>query len=46
MGQTAIWTILCFYPLPPLNSVEKQLAKVASSYVIGSQNCIGGEGEF
>ena len=22
MGKTAIWTILCFSPLPPLNNVE------------------------
>ena len=46
MGKTAIWTILCFYPLPTLNNVEKQWAKVASSYVMGSQHCVGGEGEF
>ena len=46
MGKTAIWTCLCFYPLPPLNNVEKQRAKLASIYVIGSQNCIGEEGEF
>ena len=24
MGKTAIWTILCFSPLPPLNNVEEQ----------------------
>ena len=24
MGKTAIWTILCFYPFPPINNVEKQ----------------------
>ena len=24
MGKTAIWTILCFSPLPPLNHVEEQ----------------------
>ena len=46
MGKTAIWTILCFSPLPPLNNVEEQWAKLASSNVIGSQHCIGGEGEF
>ena len=46
MGKTAIWTILCFYPLSPLNNVEKQLSKIASSYVIGSQHCIGRKGEF
>ena len=44
MGKTAIWEILCFYPLPPLNNVENQRAKFASSYVMGSQHCIGGEG--
>ena len=22
IGKTAIWTILCFSPLPPLNNVE------------------------
>ena len=46
MGKTAIWVILCFYLLLPLNNVEKQLAKVASSYVMGSQHSIRGEGEF
>ena len=30
----------------PLNNVEKQWAKLASSYVMGSQHCIGGEGGF
>ena len=24
MGKTAIWTVLCFSPLPPLNNVGKQ----------------------
>ena len=24
MGKTAIWSISCFFPLPPLNNVEKQ----------------------
>ena len=46
MGKTAIWTILCFYHLYPLNNVEKQWAKVALSYVIGWQHCIGGQGKF
>ena len=46
MGKTAIWAILCSYPLPTLNNVEKQQAKFASSYVMSSQNCIGGEGDF
>ena len=23
-GNTAIWTILCFYPFPSFNNVEKQ----------------------
>ena len=41
-----MWTTLCFSPLPPLNNVEQQGAKLASSNVIGSQHCIGGEGEF
>ena len=45
-GKTAIWTILGFSPLPPLNNVEKQWAKLVSPNVIGSQHCIGGEGEF
>ena len=27
MGKTAIWTILCFSPLPPINNVEEQWAK-------------------
>ena len=46
MGKTAIGTILCFCPLPPLNTVEKQQAKVVSSYVMDSQHCVEGEGEF
>ena len=46
MGKTAIWTILYFSPVPSLNNVEDQSAKLASSNVIGSQHCIGGEGEF
>ena len=46
MGKTAIWTILCFSPLPPLNNVEKQWAKPVSSNAIDSQHCIGGEEEF
>ena len=33
-------------PLPLLNNVEKQRAKVASSYVMGFRYCVGGEGEF
>ena len=44
MGKTAIWTILCLSPLPTLNNVEEQCAKLASSNVVGSQHCIGGEG--
>ena len=46
MGKTAICTNLCFYPLPPLINVEKQWAKVALSYVMGSQHSIEGEGNF
>ena len=46
IGKTAIWTIFCFYPLPPLNNVEKQRGKVESSYVMGSQDFIGGEKRF
>ena len=50
MGKTAIWTVLCFSPLPALNNVEEQLAKLASSIVVGSEHFIGagngGEGEF
>ena len=41
IGKTAIWAISCFYPLPPLSNVEKQRAKLASSYVMDSQHCIG-----
>ena len=37
MGKTAIWAILCFYSLFPLNNVEKQRAKLASTHVIGKQ---------
>ena len=46
MGKTAIRAISCFSPLPPLNNVEKQGAKLASSYVMGLQHCVGGEGGF
>ena len=46
MGKTAIWAILFFYSLPPLNNVEKQRVKFASIYVIGSQHCRGGEGDY
>ena len=46
MGKTAIWTILCFCPLPPLNNIEEQWARLAPSNVIGLQHCIGGEGGF
>ena len=45
MGKTAIWTILCLSLLPPLNNVEEQWAKFASSDVIGSQHFIEGEGK-
>ena len=44
MGKIAISAILCFSPLPPLNNVDKQLAKLASSYNMGLQHCVGGEG--
>ena len=43
MEKTAIWAILCFSPLPSLNNVEEQWAKLASSNVISS-HCIAGEG--
>ena len=46
MGKTASWAISCFYLLPPLNNVEKQQAKFPLSYVMGSQHCVGGEGDF
>ena len=46
MGKTAIRAISCFSPLPALNKVEKQWAKLESSYVIGFQHCVGGEGGF
>ena len=46
MAKTAIRAILCFYSLSPLNNVEEQWEKLASSYVMGSQHCIGGEGGF
>ena len=44
MGKTAFWITSCFYPHPPLNKVEKQWEKLASSYVMGSQHCIRAEG--
>ena len=46
MGKTAIRTISYFSPLPPLNNVEKHGAKLKSSYVMGLQHCVGGEGRF
>ena len=41
MEKTAFWTISSFYSLPPLNSVEKQSAKLPSSYVMSSQYSVG-----
>ena len=46
MGKSAIWIILCFYSVPPLSNVEKQWPKIGSSYVMGSQHWIVGDGEF
>ena len=46
MRKTTIWTISCSYPLSPINNVEKQRGKLASSHVMGSQHCIGGEEDF
>ena len=46
MGKTVIWAIPGSYPLPPLKNVQKQQAKLLSSYVIGSQDCIEREGDF
>ena len=46
MGKTSIWAILCSYPLPPLNNVEKQQAKLASSYAMSLQHRVGGERDF
>ena len=45
MGKTAIWEILYFYSLLPLNNIEKQWAKFAFRYFMGAQHCIGGDGE-
>ena len=46
MGKTVTLAISCFCPLPPLNNVEKQPAKLVSSHVMGSQHCIRGKGDF
>ena len=46
MGKSDIWTVLCFYPFPPLKNIEKQWAKVASSSIMGSRYRRGGEGGF
>ena len=46
MGKTGIWTILCFSPLPLLNNVDEQWAKLASSNVMGSEHGIGGKGSI
>ena len=35
-----------FLPRSPLNNVEKQQTKLASSYVTGSQHFMGEEGDF
>ena len=37
MRKTAIWTILGFSPLPPINDVEEQWAKLESSNVMDLQ---------
>ena len=46
LEKTAIWTVLCFSPIPPLNNIEEKWVKLASNSVMGSQHCIGGAGEF
>ena len=46
IGKTAIWTISYFYRVAPLNNFEKQWTKLASSYMIGLQHCLGGEKGF
>ena len=46
MEKAAIWTISCFYSLPPFNSVESQWAKLASSYIMGLQHFVLGEVRF
>ena len=47
LGKAAIWTLAYFHPLPPdVENVEKQWAKLASSYVMGLQQCVRGEGGF
>ena len=46
MGKTATWASSYSYPLPSFNNVEKKRAKHASSYVMGSHHCIGGEKDF
>ena len=46
MGKTAIRAYPYFCPLLLLNNIEKQRGKLVSSYVAGSQHCVGGEGKF
>ena len=46
MGKTAIWAISSSSAFAPLNNVEKHRAKFVSSYAMGLQHCIGGEGDF
>ena len=46
MGKAAIWTIFWFYPLLPLNIVETQWTKLASSYVMGLQYCKRAKARF
>ena len=46
MGKNCYLANFVFLPLPTLNNVEKQYAKVVSKCVIGWQHCIGGDREF
>ena len=46
MGKLLFGQFCISTPFPPLNNVEKQWAKLALSYVMGTQHCVGGEGEL
>ena len=45
-GKNCYLDNFVFLSPPPLKNVEEQWAKLASSNVMDSQHCIGGEREF
>ena len=45
-GKRAYLCNFVFLPPSPLKNVREQQGKLASSHLIGSQHCIGEEGDF